>query len=396
MRDALAAAELVLRGAGGTSAEGQRGECAGAGEAGRLDAKNRASAPGSGLDRCCSSTCTALDAVVAAVRCLESHSITNAARGSNLTEKGEVECDASISGSMLGSRAKLFGSVAAAPGLVSPVSVAAALARQRHKGPLPFGRIPPMMLAGEGALLWAQTHAPYAVARHPQDLVTPAAEGQWRKYRRIVGALEQLQGRKECVRAFRAIEKEEDLDEVRTEKGSMGTWGEDAKRERRDYGGWGKSTREGDEEDVEGIEGMGGEVDWTGGREEEGKTRVVGKGEEEGEEEGEEGEKEGEGEDEEEEEQEGPWDTVGAVCFEVASGAAAAASSGGIAFKVSAVAGCELGLLSLSNPFLRPSVSPSFLHPPLSLSMPPPLSFPPYTGAWQGGVCSNARGSLLG
>ncbi|CAI5999709.1 unnamed protein product [Closterium sp. NIES-65] len=270
MRDALAAAELVLRGAGGTSAEGQRGECAGAGEAGRLDAKNRASAPGSGLDRCCSSTCTALDAVVAAVRCLE---------------------------------------------------------RVR-------------MLAGEGALLWAQTHAPYAVARHPQDLVTPAAEGQWRKYRRIVGALEQHQGRKECVRAFRAVEKEEDLDEVRTEQGSMGTWGEDAKRERRDYGGWGKSTREGDEEDVEGIEGMGGEVDWTGGREEEGKTRVVGKGEEEGEEEGEEGEKEGEGEDEEEEEQEGPWDTVGAVCFEVASGAAAAASSGGIAFKAPGRVGC--------------------------------------------------------
>ncbi|CAI6010551.1 unnamed protein product [Closterium sp. NIES-65] len=248
MRDALAAAELVLRGAGGTSAEGQRGECAGAGEAGRLDAKNRASAPGSG---------------------------------------------------------------------------------QRVR-----------MLAGEGALLWAQTHAPYAVARHPQDLVTPAAEGQWRKYRRIVGALEQHQGRKECVRAFRAVEKEEDLDEVRTEQGSMGTWGEDAKRERRDYGGWGKSTREGDEEDVEGIEGMGGEVDWTGGREEEGKTRVVGKGEEEGEEEGEEGEKEGEGEDEEEEEQEGPWDTVGAVCFEVASGAAAAASSGGIAFKAPGRVGC--------------------------------------------------------
>ncbi|CAI7765305.1 unnamed protein product, partial [Closterium sp. NIES-54] len=143
MRDALAAAERVLRGAGGRSAEGQQGECAGEGDSGRLDANDRVSA-GSGSDRCCSSTCTAVDAVVAAVRCLESHSITNAARGSNLTEKGEVECDASITGSMLGSQSKLFGAVAAAPGLVSPVSVAAALARMRHKGPLPFGRIPPM------------------------------------------------------------------------------------------------------------------------------------------------------------------------------------------------------------------------------------------------------------
>ncbi|CAI5518019.1 unnamed protein product [Closterium sp. Naga37s-1] len=220
------------------------------------------------------------------------------------------------------------------------------------------------MLAGEGALLWAKKHAPDAVARRPQDLVTAAAEAQWRKYMQLVGALEKLQVRKEG-----AGEGEEKLEELRMEQGAFtnhkkqsggkGTWGGGSEGEGRGHGERKKMKREGDEETVgeENIEARSGEVGQTGGQEGEERARVIGEeGEEEGGEEGEEEGKEeeeegGEGEEEEEEEgQEDPWDTVGAVCFEVSSGAAAAASSGGIAFKVSAVAGVRTWLANPIDP----------------------------------------------
>ncbi|KAG8066762.1 hypothetical protein GUJ93_ZPchr0004g40010 [Zizania palustris] len=44
----------------------------------------------------CEGKGTSLDAVAAAIQVLEDDPITNAGRGSNLTESGHVECDASI------------------------------------------------------------------------------------------------------------------------------------------------------------------------------------------------------------------------------------------------------------------------------------------------------------
>ncbi|KAM0829582.1 hypothetical protein ACQ4PT_066788 [Festuca glaucescens] len=46
---------------------------------------------------------TSLDAVAAAIRVLEDDPITNAGRGSSLTESGRVECDASIMDGSTGS-----------------------------------------------------------------------------------------------------------------------------------------------------------------------------------------------------------------------------------------------------------------------------------------------------
>ena len=46
---------------------------------------------------------TSLDAVAAAIRVLEDDPITNAGRGSSLTESGQVECDASIMDGTTGS-----------------------------------------------------------------------------------------------------------------------------------------------------------------------------------------------------------------------------------------------------------------------------------------------------
>ncbi|KAI5075047.1 hypothetical protein GOP47_0011008 [Adiantum capillus-veneris] len=83
---------------------------------------------------------TGFDAVVAAVKVLEGSDITNAGLGSNLTEDGVVECDASI----MDGRTCAYGAVGAAPGLQNPIEVAAALAKESLKGSLSCGRIPPM------------------------------------------------------------------------------------------------------------------------------------------------------------------------------------------------------------------------------------------------------------
>ncbi|OAE27983.1 hypothetical protein AXG93_1062s1150 [Marchantia polymorpha subsp. ruderalis] len=53
-----------------------------------------------------------MDAVVSAIKVLEDDEITNAGKGSNLTEEGSVECDASVMDGLTGA----FGAVGAAPG----------------------------------------------------------------------------------------------------------------------------------------------------------------------------------------------------------------------------------------------------------------------------------------
>ena len=71
---------------------------------------------------------------------LENSEVTNAGYGSQLTEEGTVECDASIMDGSDGS----FGAVGAAPGLGNPIVVAAQLLRESKLGTLPLGRIRPM------------------------------------------------------------------------------------------------------------------------------------------------------------------------------------------------------------------------------------------------------------
>ncbi|KAK3194847.1 hypothetical protein Dsin_026157 [Dipteronia sinensis] len=54
-----------------------------------------------------------IDAVTAAIQVLEDDPSTNAGRGSNLTEDGHVECDASVMDGDSG----VFGAVGAVPGI---------------------------------------------------------------------------------------------------------------------------------------------------------------------------------------------------------------------------------------------------------------------------------------
>lgn len=88
-------------------------------------------------------------AVSAAISVLEDSPMTNAGNGSNLNALGAVENDA-----LIVTDRGCVGAVAAAPGLVNPIRVATELAMQSQKV-LSCGRVPPMVLAGHGARLWA-------------------------------------------------------------------------------------------------------------------------------------------------------------------------------------------------------------------------------------------------
>lgn len=118
----------------------------------------------------------AMRACVAAVAAMEDDPACNAGLGSNLTEDGTVECDASV---MDGSVAT-FGACGAVSGVRNPVRLAEALLVRQGSGERLLGRVHPMVLAGWGARTWAQTHGVHVV--EPASLVTPHAKASWRQY----------------------------------------------------------------------------------------------------------------------------------------------------------------------------------------------------------------------
>ncbi|KAF8045807.1 hypothetical protein N665_4385s0005 [Sinapis alba] len=81
-----------------------------------------------------------IDAVSAAIEVLEDDPSTNAGRGSNLTEDGHVECDASLMDGDSG----IFGAVGAVPGVRNAIKIAALLVKEQMSGSNLLGRIPPM------------------------------------------------------------------------------------------------------------------------------------------------------------------------------------------------------------------------------------------------------------
>ncbi|KAM0048287.1 putative hydrolase [Helianthus debilis subsp. tardiflorus] len=126
-----------------------------------------------------------VDAVSAAIETLENDPCTNAGRGSNLTEDGHVECDASI---MEGSSGT-FGAVGAVPGVKNAIKIAALLVKEQMSGSSLLGRIPPMFLAGEGARAWAKSkgaNVSGTIEDTEKWLVTRKAKEQWKNYKAML------------------------------------------------------------------------------------------------------------------------------------------------------------------------------------------------------------------
>ncbi|XP_059651445.1 putative threonine aspartase isoform X2 [Cornus florida] len=106
-------------------------------------------------------------------------------RGSNLTEDGHVECDASIIDGDSGA----FGAVGAVRGVRNAIQIASLLAKEQMTGSSLLGRIPPIFLVGEGACTWAKSKGiilPASIAEADEWLVTERATAQWHKYKSML------------------------------------------------------------------------------------------------------------------------------------------------------------------------------------------------------------------
>ncbi|KLO16957.1 N-terminal nucleophile aminohydrolase [Schizopora paradoxa] len=128
-------------------------------------------------------------AVGEAIVVLEDDGCLNAGYGSNLTMDGEVECDASI----MEGTTEYFGSVGAVTGVKNPIRLASAILENASR-PQSLGRVPPIMLVGEGASAFARELRQEIV--HPAELKTDESIRNWRTWKerlertRESGALE--------------------------------------------------------------------------------------------------------------------------------------------------------------------------------------------------------------
>ncbi|KAL2892251.1 putative threonine aspartase [Bienertia sinuspersici] len=150
----------------------------------------------SAMNRACRAAATVLrmdsgecvvDAVEAAIRVLEDDPCTNAGCGSNLTEDGHVECDASI----MDGKSEIFGAVGAVPGVRNAIQVAASLIKEQKKGHSLLGRTPPLFLVGEGAQKWAKSKGiccAETVEEAEKLLLTEKSRSQWCKYKAMLDA----------------------------------------------------------------------------------------------------------------------------------------------------------------------------------------------------------------
>ncbi|KAK6920160.1 Peptidase T2, asparaginase 2 [Dillenia turbinata] len=126
-----------------------------------------------------------VEAVSAAITVLEDDPCTNAGRGSNLTEDGHVECDASVMDGDSGA----FGAVGAVRGVRNAIQIAAGLVKEQIMRSSLLGRLPPIFLVAEGARMWAESKdivLPATVTETDEWLVTERAKTQWLRYKAML------------------------------------------------------------------------------------------------------------------------------------------------------------------------------------------------------------------
>ena len=118
------------------------------------------------------------------VSLLEDSDLTNAGFGSNLTNDGKVQCDASLMGSQHGN----FAAVGCVEGIKNPIRVAYDLLENQEKDDHDCGLEPPMILVGNGATKWALERSISEVSN--AEMVSDKSLATHRKAKR---ALENLQ-----------------------------------------------------------------------------------------------------------------------------------------------------------------------------------------------------------
>ncbi|KAJ3106681.1 taspase, threonine aspartase, 1 [Phlyctochytrium planicorne] len=119
------------------------------------------------------STTLALEAVVAAISSMESSPETNCGKGSNLNLFGKVECDASL----MDGRDSGFGGLGSVAGLRNPIQGARLLLLHDLKGTGPIGRVPPVLLSGDGARIWCGDRG--AEVCDPDEVITEDSRKTW-------------------------------------------------------------------------------------------------------------------------------------------------------------------------------------------------------------------------
>ncbi|CAK7265587.1 hypothetical protein SEPCBS57363_001659 [Sporothrix epigloea] len=138
---------------------------------------------------------TAVDAVEAAIKCLEDKEITNAGYGSNLSIDGIVEGDATIVDHLGRS-----GACGSAQMVKNPISLAR-LIYDRSNIPLSLRRIPPNILVGHGAARFAQEHGMRLVPH--QQLISRGAQDRFYRWRQdLINAEEAIFRRQKAAMAL--------------------------------------------------------------------------------------------------------------------------------------------------------------------------------------------------
>nr|CAB3262196.1 uncharacterized protein LOC100178578 [Phallusia mammillata] len=129
---------------------------------------------------------TAGEAATIAVKILENSEMTNAGFGSNLTESGQIECDASVMDTSVAESqagSVTYGSVSCVNQIKNPVEAAFMISLQQAKQrKLSLGRILPCSMSGTGAENWARAHNVEMCDRN--SLISESAYKTWQKYQR--------------------------------------------------------------------------------------------------------------------------------------------------------------------------------------------------------------------
>lgn len=126
---------------------------------------------------------TAVDACEMAIIHMENSGQTNAGTGSNLTWDGHVECEASLmNGTTLN-----FGAATNLTNVKNPISVARRLC-DRQNDSLTLGRLPPMVLSGDGASVYAEEVGIPLVP--PESLISRKAQRIYHKHKANIASYE--------------------------------------------------------------------------------------------------------------------------------------------------------------------------------------------------------------